>query len=184
MKCKRILSLIAAAVILPISMPCAFAADELYSEVVDMTGVAADPDTGIVKEFNVPDGDYLVTVTTGGQTQTDANIFINGGERVRAYTLEAGETQENEQPVVPVDGTITVQIKGENPNVTEIEIQQLESREKGEYPTIYIAGDSTAQTYDYTKVFPQTGWGQVFGDMFSGGLKVENRSMGGRSSKS
>ena len=184
MKYKRILSLITAAAILPISMPCAFAADELYSEVVDMTGVAADPDTGIVKEFNVPDGDYLVTVTTGGQTQTDANIFINGGERVRAYTLEAGETQENEQPVVPVDGTITVQIKGENPNVTEIEIQQLESREKGEYPTIYIAGDSTAQTYDYTKVFPQTGWGQVFGDMFSGGLKVENRSMGGRSSKS
>ena len=49
-----------------------------------------------------------------------------------------GETQENEQPVVPVDGTITVRIKGENPNVTEIEIQQLESREKGEYPTIYI----------------------------------------------
>lgn len=184
MKCKRILSLIAAAAILPISMPCAFAADELYSEVVDMTGVAADPDMGIVKEFNVPDGDYLVTVTTGGQTQTDANIFINGGERVRAYTLEAGETQENEQPVVPVDGTITVQIKGENPNVTEIEIQQLESREKGEYTTIYIAGDSTAQTYDHTKVFPQTGWGQIFGDMFSGGLKVENRSMGGRSSKS
>ena len=95
-----------------------------------------------------------------------------------------GETQENEQPVVPVDGTITVRIKGENPNVTEIEIQQLESREKGEYPTIYIAGDSTAQTYDHTKVFPQTGWGQVFGDMFLGGLKVENRSMGGRSSKS
>ena len=31
-------------------------------------------------------------------------------------------------------------------------------------PTLYIAGDSTAQTYDYAKVYPQTGWGQVFAD--------------------
>ena len=90
----------------------------------------------------MPDGDYTVTVTTGGKTETNANIYINGGERVRAYTLEAGKTQENEQPVVPKDGKITVQVKGDNPNVTEIDIEQLPTREKAEKPTIYIAGDS------------------------------------------
>lgn len=184
MKKNRIISFIMAASILPVAMPNISNAQELYNKVVDMTNEKPDGENGILKEFEVPDGDYTVTVTTGGKTETKANIYINGGERVRAYTLEAGKTQENEQPVIPLDGKITVQVLGSNPNVTEIEIQQLESRTKNEHPTIYIAGDSTAQTYDYTKVFPQTGWGQMFEENFKPELKIENRSMGGRSSKS
>lgn len=180
---KRILAAALAAVMLPV-FPCAFA-DGLYSESFDMTKEKADGENGIVLSQEVPDGDYKVTVTTGGDTETKANIYINGGERVRAYTLEAGKTQENEQPVVPKDGKIEVQVLGENPNVTEIKIEQLENRtEPGEKPTIYIAGDSTAQTYDYSKVYPQIGWGQVFGDYLTDDVVVENRSMGGRSSKS
>ena len=181
MKIRKIISAILtmsvmSACIIPIAK-----ADGLYSEKFDMTKVKADKTDGVTKEVEVPDGDYTVTVTTGGKTETNANIYINCGERVRAYTLEAGETQENEQPVVPKNGKITVQVKGDNPNVTEIEIEQLPTREKAEKPTIYIAGDSTAQTYNYTKVYPQTGWGQVFADY---DIIIENRAMGGRSSKS
>ena len=98
----------------------------------------------------MPDGDYTVTVTTGGKTETNANIYINGGERVRAYTLEAGETQENEQPVVPKNGKITVQVKGDNPNVTEIDIEQLPTREKAEnllYILQVIQRHKTLQLY-------------------------------------
>ena len=184
MKIRKIISAILtmsvmSACIIPIAK-----ADGLYSEKFDMTKVKADKTDGVTKEVEVPDGDYTVTVTTGGKTETNANIYINGGERVRAYTLEAGETQENEQPVVPKNGKITVQVKGDNPNVTEIEIEQLPTREKAEKPTIYIAGDSTAQTYNYTKVYPQTGWGQVFADYFNDDIIIENRAMGGRSSKS
>lgn len=105
-------------------------ADGLYSEKFDMTKVKADKTDGVTKEVEVPDGDYTVTVTTGGKTETNANIYINGGERVRAYTLEAGKTQENEQPVVPKNGKITVQVKGDNPNVTEIDIEQLRHGKK------------------------------------------------------
>lgn len=187
MKIKRILSLVLTASMLSVFAVPAVHAEEtkLFSETFDMTNVKADKDNGVVKEIEVPDGDYTVTVTTGGKTETKANIYINGGERVRAYTLEAGQTQENEQPVVPQDGKITVQVKGENPNVTEIEVQQLENRtEKGEKTTIYIAGDSTAQTYDYKKVYPQTGWGQALADYFTDEVVIENRSMAGRSSKS
>lgn len=187
MKIKKILSLVLTASIMAVSMiPTVHAADEkLYSETFDMTKVKADKTNGVVKEIEVPDGDYTVTVTTGGKTETKANIYINGGERVRAYTLEAGQTQENEQPVVPKDGKITVQVKGENPNVTEIEVQQLADRtEKAEKPTIYIAGDSTAQTYNYQKAYPQTGWGQAFANYFTDDVIIENRSMAGRSSKS
>jgi lysophospholipase L1-like esterase len=187
MKFRKFLSLILAASMLSIGMiPVVRAEGEkLYSETFDMTGVKADKTDGVIKEIEVPDGDYTVTVTTGGKTETNANIYINGGERVRAYTLEAGQTQENEQSVVPLDGKITVQVIGDNPNVTEIDVQQLPNRtEKGEKTTIYIAGDSTAQTYDYTKVYPQTGWGQAFADYFTDDVVIENRSMAGRSSKS
>ena len=184
MKLKKILSLILASSVVGTIMVPAVKAEELYYEIFDMTSVKADGDDGIIKEVEVPDGDYTVTVTTGGDTETQANIYINGGERVRAYTLEAGKTQENEQSVVPKDGKITVQVIGGNPNVTEIEIKELPPREKAENPTIYIAGDSTAQTYNYETVYPQTGWGQMFGDYFTDEIKIENRAMAGRSSKS
>lgn len=160
-------------------------AEELIGIVVDEKDLKPDGENGVVIEETVPDGDYIVTVTTGGKTETKANIFINGGERVRAFTLEAGKTQEDIQPAVPQDGKITVQVKGENPNVTGIKIEQIPNRiEKGEKTTIYIAGDSTAQTYDYVKAYPQTGWGQMFGNYFTDDVVIENRSMAGRSSKS
>ncbi len=152
---------------------------------LDMTVMPENINGEWVYETELPNGDYSVTVTTGGDTETDANIYINGGERVRKYTLEAGETQENEQRAVICDGRLEVKILGENPQVTGIEIKAVPTRtEAGEKPTIYIAGDSTAQTYNYKNVFPQTGWGQVFSEFFTDDVIVENRAMGGRSSKS
>lgn len=188
MKFKKIISVIAALSVFPMA-GAAFADEtaspELFNKVYDMTDAKADGENGIIFEEEVPDGDYTVTIKTGGKTATSANIYINGGERVRAYTLEPNELQENEQPVVPKDGKITVQVLGENPNLTEIDIKQLPNRTApGEKVRLFIAGDSTAQTYNYTKVYPQTGWGQVFGEYFTDEVEVVNRSMGGRSSKS
>lgn len=186
MKFRKLLSAALVAVSLPI-MPGVYAEEgsALFEKTYDMSEVKPDSNKEIILTEEVPDGDYTVTVNTGGDTETNANIYINGGERVRAYTLEAGHTQENVQPVVPKDGKIEVKVLGENPNVTDIEIKQIPDRtEKGEKPTIYIAGDSTAQTYNYEKVYPQTGWGQVFADYFTDDVIIENRSMGGRSSKS
>lgn len=185
MKFKKILSLFISACLMSACAIPAVQAEELVGIIYGEKDLKADGENGVVVEEAVPDGDYTVTVTTGGDTETSANIYINGGERVRAYTLEAGKTQEDVQPAVPKDGKITVQVKGEKPNVKEIKIEQLANRtEKGEKPTVYIAGDSTAQTYNYEKVYPQTGWGQVFDRFFTDEVKIENRSMGGRSSKS
>ncbi len=49
--------------------------------------------------------------------------------------------------------------------------------------TIFIAGDSTAQTYKQDR-YPQAGWGQMLACGLTGDVKVENRAMGGRSTKS
>jgi len=49
--------------------------------------------------------------------------------------------------------------------------------------TIYIASDSTAQTYR-SSYAPQAGWGQFLGQYFTSNVLVDNRAIGGRSSKS
>ena len=48
--------------------------------------------------------------------------------------------------------------------------------------TIYVCGDSTAASYTPEQA-PITGWGQVLPE-FTGSVPVENRAMGGRSTKS
>ncbi|NYI03942.1 GDSL-type esterase/lipase family protein [Allostreptomyces psammosilenae] len=50
-------------------------------------------------------------------------------------------------------------------------------------PTVYIASDSTAQTYD-SYYAPQTGWGQVIDQFFSDDVTIANHAIGGRSSRS
>lgn len=52
---------------------------------------------------------------------------------------------------------------------------------------IFIAGDSTACNYPHegeNNRYPQTGWGQVFGELFADSILVVNRARSGRSSKS
>ena len=48
--------------------------------------------------------------------------------------------------------------------------------------TIYVCGDSTAAGYKPEEA-PITGWGQMLGECLPG-VRVENRAMGGRSTKS
>jgi lysophospholipase L1-like esterase len=49
--------------------------------------------------------------------------------------------------------------------------------------TVYIIGDSTAADKE-KKVFPETGWGMELGRFFTPNLKVDNRAMNGRSTRS
>ncbi|MDR7382118.1 RICIN domain-containing protein [Promicromonospora iranensis] len=50
-------------------------------------------------------------------------------------------------------------------------------------PTIYIASDSTAQTYS-SGYYPQMGWGQKLANYFDANTTVANHAIGGRSSRS
>lgn len=54
---------------------------------------------------------------------------------------------------------------------------------KNESTTIYLAGDSTVCDYE-DSYYPQAGWGQLFGNYFNENVKIDNRAIGGRSSKS
>ena len=50
-------------------------------------------------------------------------------------------------------------------------------------PTIYLASDSTVQTYGAAQA-PQQGWGQRIAEFFSDDVTFVNKAIGGRSSKS
>ena len=50
-------------------------------------------------------------------------------------------------------------------------------------PTIYLASDSTVQTYGAAQA-PQQGWGQRVAEFFTADVKFVNKAIGGRSSKS
>ncbi|MWA09317.1 rhamnogalacturonan acetylesterase [Streptomyces sp. BA2] len=49
--------------------------------------------------------------------------------------------------------------------------------------TLYIASDSTAQTYN-ANFYPEAGWGQLLPRSFTKNVTVANRAIGGRSSRS
>ncbi|RDG36818.1 rhamnogalacturonan acetylesterase [Streptomyces corynorhini] len=49
--------------------------------------------------------------------------------------------------------------------------------------TLYIASDSTAQTYN-SGYYPQAGWGQTLAPFFTSSITVANHAIGGRSSRS
>ena len=49
--------------------------------------------------------------------------------------------------------------------------------------TIFVAGDSTAANYPQSRA-PMTGWAQVLHEFVKPGVRVENRAVGGRSTKS
>jgi len=49
--------------------------------------------------------------------------------------------------------------------------------------TVYIASDSTAQTYN-SRYYPQAGWGQKLSSFLSSNITVANHAIGGRSSRS
>ena len=52
-----------------------------------------------------------------------------------------------------------------------------------ELKTVYIIGDSTAAN-KASRTFPETGWGMAFAKLFDQQVKVDNRALNGRSTKS
>ena len=88
--------------------------------------------------------------------------------------------------------------------VSNVKVTRLATNSSASKPTIFIASDSTVQTYE-SNYYPQTGWGQTLAQFFGNDMKeyecegcnfsqaqtyetenvvVENRAIGGRSSKS
>src|SRR5690606_11920176 len=82
-----------------------------------------------------------------------------------------------------VDNQLDLTFTGTSNSIKELIIEQYAAKISGPATTIYMAGDSTMQSY--SDLFaPQQGWGEQFGRYFSSEVVVKNHAIGGRSSKS
>lgn len=116
----------------------------------------------------------IFKTTVGTSTYT-----LNGVEK----TSDAESVILNDRTMVPVRVIaeafgMRVTWNGEDKTV---KIQRGEARR--DKVKIFIAGDSTAQSYRESYA-PQAGWGQMLSMFFDSSVTVENRAMAGRSLKS
>ena len=156
---------------------------------------------------NVPsDGNYMTHIRFANGVDTDRKmkLIVNGDTQnywVQSFPGTGSWTQWTEYGIVlPLKaGQNTIRFEsltsGGGPNLDYITLKAtdepyaetfdpLEEPETNvsDKPTIYIAGDSTVQSYR-AQYAPQQGWGYYLGDYFSDNVTVSNQSIAGRSSK-
>lgn len=164
---------------------------------------------------DLPACDWRVHATFGGVRREErVELVVNDLPRIR-MTLRP-DTSKTVEFVVPLDRrrlelcVVPVEMPGDSSEVLRAELQELSvervSRQRAARPRIFVAADSTSQTYfDYER--PQSGWGEwlywfLYSDhaakvdhditsdakqsrVFIGnGPTIFNRGLGGRSLKS
>ncbi|KQR08657.1 G-D-S-L family lipolytic protein [Cellulomonas sp. Leaf334] len=150
-------------------------ADALRSDFVSVG------DTELV--VDLPNGDYTVSLVAGDATEaTDVAITAEQMAKVAATSKPAGQFLEMSFDIAVVDGQLNLELAGSAPKLNQLRIAAQSPRAPGSEPTVWVTGDSTVQSYtaDYA---PQAGWGQMLDRFLSDDVTVDNRAIGGRSSK-
>lgn len=123
-------------------------------------------------------GDYYVLTCVDWNGTINANGSISFGFSCNGkfnpnfyyeFTYNGGSTSSNGQG--QVQEPVPSQAPAPSPSVAP-----------KHNPTIYLAGDSTVQTYR-ASYYPQQGWGAYLGDFFNSDVTVANHAIAGRSSK-
>lgn len=165
-------------------------------------------DSNITWTVNVPqDGNYLVTFKVANGTDSDRKmkVFVNGNTDsywMQPFTGTGSWTTWGERGIVlPLkSGSNTIKLvsatEGGGPNFDYLTLQLTDepiaetydpSQEQNPVdtnkPVIYIAGDSTVQSYRASYA-PQQGWGYYLQNYFQDNVTVSNQAIAGRSSKS
>lgn len=168
-------------------------------------------------DMAVANADYSVQVTFTNPTDAAYTAYLEAEDvtklfdKASGFEVAPGATVTKEFTTVVVDGELSLKFLAETQTggrqtvyVSNVKVTRLATNAVGQKPTIYLASDSTVQTYeDYYD--PQTGWGETLALFFGGEVQerpaadcgysqarvyeadnviVENRAIGGRSSKS
>ncbi|MGG1636890.1 S-layer homology domain-containing protein [Paenibacillus sp. NRS-1760] len=155
------------------------------------TADALRSDFSIVKDtsfiVDLPNADYTVSLIAGDLNDvTDISITVENMEKVKRLdgnaVRPAGQFLEMSFDIALVDGQLNFEFAGTAPKINALVITKKAERTPSELPTIYLAGDSTVQTYD-PYWLPQAGWGQMIPSFFSENVIFKNHAIGGRSTK-
>ncbi|WNS45229.1 GDSL-type esterase/lipase family protein [Paenibacillus sp. MMS20-IR301] len=155
----------------------------------DSTGITVDANHATLPEnarfvVDLPDANYKVTLRLGSEARNSkVGVKSEFVQKLAVTDIEAGQPLVYSYDIALVDGQLEFVFSGSAIDVQGITIAKYPEKTKGDATTIYMAGDSTMQSYSAAQA-PQEGWGQQFGKYFANGVVIQNESIGGRSSKS
>ncbi len=174
---------------------------------------------GFVADTGVKDVEFTLTVSNPTDRDLKLSCYANDILKLNAEPLEAGagkktftfplcsvEEQTTLQIFVPSDAKEKEDAAEESLLIDDITFEYLPAKAPKAKPTLFLASDSTVQSYDQFH-YPQAGWGQVIYRFFNDGkttkelmspdmmypqnhiyetphIDIENRSIGARSSRS
>ncbi|WP_308421957.1 rhamnogalacturonan lyase family protein [Pseudarthrobacter scleromae] len=138
---------------------------------------------GSTFQVDLPNGDYTVKLIAGDATEA-TNIAITAEKMAKVQLTDkpAGQYLEMEFPISLVDGQLNLDFTGTAAKINSLVVAARAPRTATTDPGVYLAGDSTVQTYD-PGFAPQAGWGQMIDRYFEDGVSFKNHAIGGRSSK-
>jgi lysophospholipase L1-like esterase len=136
----------------------------------------------ILFRADLPVNDYSISLVAPSTLDTaKTKVFINGVEIKKPWVQQEGENVLLFRYAL-IDEAMNFKITGEIASVSQLTINPLPKRTAGENPSVFLISDSTVRNYEIARA-PMTGWGQVIDRLFKSEIKVENRAMGGRSTK-
>jgi lysophospholipase L1-like esterase len=167
------------------------------------TGFGFEPNTNTAAgapflfSVKLPEGNYAVTITFGGDAKTSLNTVkaeqrrlmlekIPGGETrtfiAHLHTPKISETEhvklkqrEKDTETVNWDDKLTLEFNGKNPSPATVKILGVN------LPTVFLAGDSTVCDQPAE---PWNSWGQMLPRFFKPEIAVANYAESGESIKS
>ncbi len=159
-------------------------------------GTAESGDAPFFFSVKVPDGNYLVTATLGGESAGETTIraesrrlFFDGvrtgvnGTAVCRFVVNKRDTiipgggrvriKPRERAKLNWDDRLTLEFNGPSPRLLELEVERV-----GDVPTVFLCGNSTVVDQDNE---PWASWGQVIPAFFTEGVCFANYAESGES---
>ncbi|MDE7104423.1 MAG: RICIN domain-containing protein, partial [Ruminococcus sp.] len=177
------------------------------SEVIGYLNLDNVLDSSVTFEVDIEThGNYMTHIRFANGTDSDRKmkVYVNGNAKdywLQSFTGTGAWTEWTEFGIVLplIVGKNTIQFvsatESGGPNLDYITLTPTDEPYAETYdpesnkppvetnkPTIYIAGDSTVQSYRASYA-PQQGWGYYLADYFSEDITVSNHSIAGRSTK-
>ena len=141
--------------------------------------------------IDLENGEYDVRILSGDASAATAVQYSieNVPRQVRrgwnnvatnVLNVPAGEYYDETFTVSVYDGQMTITFPSSGAKINGIEITKQFTRNAGDIPTVYVVGDSVADSYAQFND-PQRGWGQMLANYFDREkINVENWAIGAR----
>ena len=149
---------------------------------------------------NLDPGNYRVKLTSCDQVPGSLTIGVENVPTQRLHSTEKNDNHiikgtithgggEIVFDVALIDGVLDLELIGDVGDgrqfetfVDNIEVSRLPAKPRGPKPTAYIIGDSTVASCAAADIM--AGWGQKIGRLLGSNFAVENKAIGGRSTRS